>query len=63
MLDGDDVDFEPFEPFEPDDEIWTKIGLPEFALDPPDDVEDFVANMTAEKFLKLQKLLKTMGLE
>jgi hypothetical protein len=58
MLEGDDVDFEPLEP---DDETWKKIGLPEFGLNPPDDVESFVDQLPEKKFKELQKALTENG--
>lgn len=58
MLDGDDVDFEPLDP---DDSMWAQIGLPTFALDPPDDIEEFVNEMPEEEFNNLKHALKTEG--
>jgi len=58
MIEGDDMDFDPLEP---DDEIWTKIGFPTFAMDPPDDIDEFLQGISNKKFAKLKQVLTEEG--
>lgn len=58
MLEGDDLEFEPLEP---DDIIWSYIGYPTFAADPPDDIEEWVESLPEAEYEKLVGALKENG--
>jgi len=58
LLQGDGVDFEPLDENDP---LWTKLGLTDFPVNPPEDIEDFVENLSDDQFNIIKDILNEEG--